>query len=171
MSGALVLETARLTLRHLTEDDAPFILALLREPSFLRYIGDRGVRDLDTARGYLREGPLASYARHGHGLDLVVERSSGAALGMCGLLKREHLPDPDIGFAFFPAYWGKGFAREAAAATLAHGRKVLGIGRVCAITSLENPASIKLLEALGFRFEAIVEHTPGEPVRLFVNDP
>jgi len=171
MSGAQVVTTERLVLRHLTEDDAPFILTLLNEPSWLKYIGDRGVRDLDGASGYLRDGPLASYARHGHGLDLVVEKASGAPLGICGLLKRDHLPAPDLGFALRPAHWSQGFAREAAAAALAHGRAALGIGRVLAITSLDNPPSIRVLEKLGFRFERIVEHTPGDPVRLFVNDP
>jgi RimJ/RimL family protein N-acetyltransferase len=169
--SALAIETARLRLRPLVEDDAPFVLALQSEPSWLEYIGDRGVRDLETARGYLRAGPLAMRARHGHALDLVERRSDGAPLGICGLLKRDALPDPDLGFALLPAHWGQGYAREAAAATLAHARAALGIGRVVAITSLENPPSIRLLEAIGFRFERIVELDPGEPLRLFAHEP
>jgi len=146
-----VARTARLTIRLLRLGDAPFILRLLNEPSFLEFIGDRGVRDLEGARRYLKSGPLASYRRFGFGLYLVTRRSDGAALGMCGLLKRNALDDVDIGFAFLPEHWSQGYAHEAAEAVLTHARRRLRISRVVAVTTPGNRASIRLLEKLGLR--------------------
>jgi len=163
-----VLETERLFLRRFTVDDAPFILTLLNEPSFLRYIGDKQVRNLHDARQYILNGPVASYERHGFGLCLVELRESHAPIGMCGLLKREELPDPDIGFALLPDFWSKGFAFESAAAVLQDAGERLSLERLLAITSLDNEASIKLLERLGFSFEGILKLSPDrEPVKFF----
>jgi RimJ/RimL family protein N-acetyltransferase len=100
--------TERLELVHLTLEDAPFILELVNDPAWLRFIGDRGVRTLAQAEAYLQDGPLASYATHGFGLYLVRRKSDGAPLGMCGLLKRPSLPQPDIGFAYLPQFTGQG---------------------------------------------------------------
>jgi len=162
-----VLETERLSLRELTVDDAEFIMMLLNEPSFLRYIGDKKVRNLDDARQYILNGPVASYERHGFGLNCVELRESHTPIGMCGLLKRDELPDPDIGFALLPDFWNKGFAFEAAEAVLKDARERLQIQRILAITSLDNDASINLLKRLGFRFEEVVQLSPnGEQLRL-----
>ena len=166
-----VLETERLLLRQFTVEDAPFVLALLNEPSFLRYIGDKSVRDLEGARDYLLNGPMASYQRNGFGLYLMELKDSRAPIGMCGLLKREELPAPDIGFALLPDFWNQGFAFEAAAAVLQDARQRLNIQRLLAITSLDNESSIKLLERLGFRFEKVINLAPDrESLRLFVYD-
>ena len=148
-----VLETERLILRHFNLDDAPFVLTLLNEPSFLHYIGDKKVRTLDDARQYIINGPRASYERHGFGLYRVELAGSNTPIGMCGLLKRDELADPDIGFAFLPDYWNKGFAFEAATAVLNYAREQLKIHRVLAIVNPDNDASIKLLKKLGLRFE------------------
>jgi len=150
-----LLKTERLILRELTLDDAPFILTLLNEPSFLRFIGDKKVRTLEAARQYILNGPMASYARHGFGLNLVSLNDSQTPIGMCGLLKREELPDPDIGFAFVPDFWGKGFAFESAAAVMNDARERLKLTRVLAIVNPDNDASIKLLERLGLKFERV----------------
>ncbi len=162
------LSTPHLTLRELTPADAPFIRVLLNDPDFIRFIADRGVRTDDDAVRYIEQGPRAMYARHGMGLMLVALREEGVPVGICGLLRRDGLDDPDLGFAFLPEHRGKGYAAEAAAATLAWGRGELGLGRVLAITSLDNDASGRLLEKLGFRFERIVT-MPGnaEELRLY----
>lgn len=166
-----VLETDRLILRRFTVGDAQFILTLLNEPSFLRYIGDKNVRNLEDARQYILNGPIASYEKNGFGLYLVELKESTTPIGMCGLLKREELPDPDIGFAFLPAVWGKGFASEAAAAVLKDAHQKLRLERILAITSLDNDTSIKLLERLGFTFQrAIKMLLTGEQVKLFARD-
>ena len=150
-----VLETERLFLREFNVEDAPFVLLLLNEPSFLRFIGDKKVRSLDDARQYILTGPVASYERNGFGLYVVEFKHSHVPMGMCGLLKREELPHADIGFAFLPDFWNKGFAFEAAAAVLHDARERLKLNQVLAIVNADNEASIKLLERLGLRFERI----------------
>lgn len=164
----LVLETERLILRRLALDDAPFILALLNEPSFIQNIGDKGVRTLDDARAYLSNGPLASYERYGFGLSAVESRETGEVMGICGLIKRDSLDDVDLGFAFLPAYWGQGYAVEAAAAVKRYGRERFGLQRIVAITIPSNHGSIRVLEKVGFRFEKMVRLTEdGEELRLY----
>lgn len=162
------LETERLTLRQLEFGDAPFLVGLLNQPSFLANIGDRGVRNVEDAHRYLREGPMNMYQRHGYGLWHVARRSDGVAMGMCGLLKRDILPDTDIGYAFLPEFWGKGYAFEAADATLRHASARFGLKRVIAVVSVGNDSSIRVIEKLGMRFERMVSMRPEEPdVRLY----
>jgi [ribosomal protein S5]-alanine N-acetyltransferase len=158
------LETKRLLVHRLTADDAEFVLTLLNEPSFLRYIGDKKVRNLEDARQYILNGPVASYERHGFGLNLVELKESHTPIGICGLLKRDELPAPDIGFALLPDFWNKGFAFEAATAVLQDAR----LERILAITSLDNDASSNLLQRLGFRFEKVTRlSADGEQLKLF----
>lgn len=154
-----VLRTARLALREIAGDDAEFMRELLNDAAFLRHIGDRGVRTLDDARRYIAEGPVASYARHGFGLWLVERSADHAKLGICGLVKRDGLGDPDIGYAFLEAYRASGYAHEAASATLRHARDVLGLQRVLAIVSPGNIESTRLLDRLGLRLECRVRLT------------
>jgi RimJ/RimL family protein N-acetyltransferase len=164
-----VISTPRLALRELGFEDAPFVLRLLNDPSFLRYIGDRGVRDLDDARRYIQRGMLDSYARHGFGLWLVeLHGPSHQPIGLCGLVSRDGLPAPDIGFAFLPDWWSRGYAHEAAAAVMEHARRVVGLEQVLAIASPRNDSSLRLLHKLGFHYERDVL-MPGdaEAVALF----
>jgi len=154
VSADVVAETERLRLRRLAADDAPFILELLNDPDFLRNIGDRGVRTETDARGYILDGPVASYERHGFGLYLVELPGSGP-IGISGLVRREALPGPDIGFAFLPAWRGQGYALEAARAVRRHAAEDCGLERLLAIVSPGNTASRRLLERIGFRFEGM----------------
>ena len=166
-----VIETDRLTLRHLSPDDAEFILALLNDPAFLRFIGDKGVRTLEGARKYITNGPMEMYARLGFGLYLVELKDGDIAIGLCGLIKRDGLEDVDIGFAFLPDYRTKGYAYEAASATMAYGKDALRLKKIVAITSPDNEASGKLLEKLGLRFEQMIRLSENaEEVRLFSSD-
>ena len=158
-----VIETPRLRLERLVLDDAPFILQLVNEPSWLQFIGDKGVRTLDDARAYLVNGPLTMYERCGHGLYRVDLAESGEAVGMCGLIKRDTLPDVDIGYALFPAHWGQGYAAEATTATRDYARDTLQLPRLLAICSPDNARSIALLQKLGLVYEGAREFTPGEP--------
>jgi RimJ/RimL family protein N-acetyltransferase len=148
--AAVVAETARLRLRRFEPSDAAFAMALVNDPAWVRFIGKRDVPDLDAARRYLENGPIAMYAKHGFGLWCVALRSTGEAIGMCGLIKRDTLPDVDVGFAFLPRYRGLGYALEAAQATMAYARDTLGLARVVAILSKDNERSASLLVKLGF---------------------
>jgi len=158
-----VLETARLRLRPMRAEDAEFVVRVLNDPDFLAHVGDRGVRSEEDARRYVREGPVASYERQGFGLLLVERRDSGEPIGICGLLKREVLPDADVGFAFLPRHRGQGYAFEAASAVVADARGRLCLEKVLAITSPGNTASIGLLRKLGFSFERTTALSDREP--------
>ena len=163
-----MLETERLVLRRLDHGDADFILELLNEPSFLRFIGDKGVRTREDALRYLDTGPLHSYEQNGFGLYAVTLRETGEPVGICGLIRRDTLPDVDVGFAFLPRAWSQGYAMEAARATLREGWERFDLKRIVAITSPDNVASIRLLERLGFLYEGLIRLTPEAPeVKLF----
>ena len=112
---APVILTARLELRELNVDDAPFVLQLLNDPSFLRYIGDRGVRNLEEARATSSR----AWCRATSGTASACGWSNCCddghrPIGLCGLVSREGLPAPDIGFALLPDWWSQGLALEAA---------------------------------------------------------
>jgi [ribosomal protein S5]-alanine N-acetyltransferase len=161
-AGAVGIRTARLVLRELELRDAAFILELLNDAEFLRFIGDKGVTTLEGAREYILKGPVDSYGRHGFGLYATCLRD-GTPIGICGLVKREGLADADVGFAFLARYRSKGYAVESAAAVLEHARLVLRIQRIVAISSPDNAASIAVLERIGLTFERMIrlaEHSP-----------
>jgi len=147
------VETDRLRLRPLTLDDGAFILELVNEPAWHRYIGDRNIRTLEAAELYLRNGPMAMLARIGIALGAVELKSEPVPIGICGLIQRDTLPDVDLGFAFLSRFTGQGYAREAASATLDYATSVRQLKRIIALTDPDNLRSIKLLQGLGFRFE------------------
>ena len=161
------LETGRLLIRPLRREDAPFILRLLNEPSFIENIADKGIRTLEQAEAYLAEGPLRSYTAHGHGLLMVQHRETGSPMGICGLIRRDSLPEVDLGYAFLPEFWGLGFAEEAARACLAWGRSALGLRAVLAIVSPGNAVSIRLLRKLQFRRTGSMTLAPGDDVEVY----
>jgi len=166
-----VLETERLSLRQLKAEDAAFILELLNDPSFLTNIGDRGVRTLEDAAQYILKGPVDSYERHGYGFWLVELKSERVPIGICGLVRRDVLPGTDIGYAFLPRYWSRGYAYESAAAVLNYARDVIGLKSLLAIVNTDNAGSIKVLEKLGLKYERMVRLTPDAPeIALYAAD-
>jgi RimJ/RimL family protein N-acetyltransferase len=178
-----ILETERLTLREVTEDDADFMLDLLNQPSFIRYIGDRHVRSIDEAREFIRTRYQKSYRDHGYGLYLVELKEENAGrtpdasqsairnpqsqIGVCGFVKRDNFDFPDIGFAFLPQFEKKGYAFESASAVLEYGRRALGLREVLAITTQDNENSGKLLRKLGFEFDELIEMPNNEILKLY----
>lgn len=162
-----VIATERLSLRRVVLDDAAFILDLVNQPSWLENIGDKGVRNLDDARDYMRKGPMAMYEQHGFGLYCIERAADGAVMGLCGLIKRDTLEDVDIGYALLPQYWGQGYAREAAQATLEHAVRDHGLQRIVAITSPGNASSARLLQSLGFRYERMLALSRDDEVKLY----
>ena len=163
-----VLETDRLILRRFSVEDAPFILALLNDPAWLKFIGDRGVRTIEDARKNILNSHVATYERLGFGFYLTECKLAGVPMGMCGLIKRAGLDDVDIGFAFLPQFCGQGFAVEAAVAVMAYGKNTLDLKRIVGITSQNNLASIKLLEKIGLKFERMAQlPKENEEIMLF----
>lgn len=165
-----IIQTDRLLLRELQTSDAGFIHAVLNDADFLANVGDRNVRTPDDAAAYIESGPRASYAQHGFGLWAVAVRDGGELAGICGLLKRDALDAPDVGFAMLPAHRGRGYASEAAGATLAHGREQLRLERVLAIVKPQNTASIRVLEKLGMVRERMIRLTEGGPELIVFAD-
>lgn len=151
-----IIETERLILRHLSTNDAPFILELLNDPSFIQNIGDRNVRTIADAESYITKGPVSSYEKNGFGLDLVTLKETGESIGICGLIKRDTLEDVDIGYAFLPKFWKKGYAVESARAVLEYGLTVQKLKRIVAITLEANRGSVRVLERIGLTFEKMV---------------
>lgn len=164
-----VLSTQRLILRRMCLDDAPFMLDLLNQPSWLRFIGDRGVTNLQQARDYIANGAMASYQRFGFGFFVVEMKGQPGAIGTCGLAKRDYLEDVDLGYALLPQYWSQGFASEASIGVIEYARNVLKLPRLVATTTRDNTISIRLLEKLGFRLrETFVQGEKRETLNLFV---
>ena len=168
MPGTKVCETDRLALRRFTLEDAAFVLELLNEPGWLRFIGDRNVRTLEDARAYLERGSIGHYARRGYGFYRVELKATGEPVGMSGLIKRDALDDVDIGFAQLARHAGRGYAQEAAAEVVRHAREDVGLARLVAITTPDNVRSISLLEKLGMRFERTIRLSDDEAeLRLY----
>lgn len=166
-----VIETERLSLCKLNPNDVEFIFKLLNTPTWLKYIGDRGIKTMDNARDYIITGPMFSYNKHGFGLWLIKLKDDDTPVGICGLIKRDSLEDVDIGFAFLPEHTGKGYAYEAAKATIDFAKNELGLKRVVAITTKDNEGSIALLKKIGFDYEKLIKlPNEDEELMLFANN-
>ena len=150
-----ILDTERLTLRTIEPDDAAFYYELVNDPTWLEYIGDKGIRSIEGARTAIIDGPCVMQQVHGHSLYVMERKSDGKPLGLCGLIKRDSLPEVDIGYAIRPAYFGQGYTYEAAESVVAYARDVLRMKRLMGITNPANAVSIKLLGKLGLTF---IEH-------------
>ena len=165
-TGTKILETERLILREAMAADAAFVLDLLNQPSFKKYIGDRGVRTLEQAREYIASRFIKSYRDNGFGLYLMELQASHVPIGLCGFVSRETLPAPDIGFALLPQYEKQGYAFEASSAMMRYGRGELGLERVLAITTVDNISSGRLLGKIGLRFDREILLN-GETLKLY----
>ncbi|OSQ48843.1 GNAT family N-acetyltransferase [Thalassospira alkalitolerans] len=164
-----ILETERTIVRHATHDDAPFILQLLNEPGWIRFIGDRNIHDLDAARSYIDERLLSSYLKNGFGSYIVIAKETGTPVGLCGFVKRDTLDGPDIGYAIAQSFQGQGYAFEVNEALLNYGHDTLGFDRIFGYSLPENIASLKLLTKLGLTYERDQDvNNSGEICKVFV---
>lgn len=164
----MILETQNLNISKFQISDSPFILELLNTPSWLKYIGDKNVKNLGDAHQYLLNGPIKSYEENDFGLWKVTLKEGDISIGMCGLVNRPTLEDVDIGFAMLPEFSGKGYGFESASATLAFAKNELNLKKIVAITMEENVYSQKLLQKIGLRFEQNVKFSEeGEELMLF----
>ena len=146
----MLIETRILIITELTLQDISFIQALTNSPGWLEFIGDRNIHSDQDAIKYLETGPMSSYKIHGFGLFRVALKETNEPIGMCGFLKRDMLPYPDLGFAFLPEYHGKGYAYEASSVILNWAESNLKSRHVLAITNQDNVRSLKLIQNLGF---------------------
>lgn len=167
MNIKYILETERLRLREFNTGDTAFIIRLVNSPGWLTFIGDRNIRTDEQAKYYLENGPIKSYHENGFGLSLVETKDDKTAIGMCGILRRDTLDHPDIGFAFLPEFIGKGYANEIAKATLNYAINELNIPKILAITKVNNKQSIKLLERIGLKLDKTFLSSDKEELLLF----
>lgn len=163
----MIFETERLTFSWVKTTDVAFILKLLNDPAFIQNIRDEGIKTIDEAKAHIGVRFIGSYQKNGFGMYLVTLKSSGEHVGVCGILKRDTLNFPDIGYAFLAEHSGKGYASEAAIAVMQYGTQILGIKRIVGITSRDNKASIKILEKAGLVFSNMISTEDGETM-LFV---
>lgn len=162
----IIAETAQLIIREFTTGDTSFIIELVNTPSWIRYIGERNIKTDEDALAYLEKGPMKSYAENGFGLYCVELKLVNVPIGMCGLIKRATLEDVDVGFAFLPAYEGKGYAYESTEAVLSYAQKIK-LKRIVAITLPGNEKSIKLLRKVNMHFEKMIQF-PNEAEELML---
>lgn len=167
-SRHLVLQTEHLLLREMTLDDASFMYQLMNSKTWLDYIGDRGIFTVDDARQYIKEVPLKSYHDLGHGLMVIELKESGQPVGICGMVKREELESPDLGFAILPQFEGQGLVYEASVEVMNDARIRLGLKEIFAITTAENVRSITLLKKLGMNFKEKIKAHSGVWFDLYV---
>jgi RimJ/RimL family protein N-acetyltransferase len=149
----LRIETERLMLEVLSFSDALFVKTLFNDPDCLRFIGDKGIVDIPSAERYLEQGPMASYQTHGFGLLKIITKETAQVIGCCGLLQRDYLTEPDIGFAGLPEFRGHGYLYEASLAILAQAKEKGIYQTIHALVDPENIASVNLLKKLGMTYQ------------------
>lgn len=164
------LETQRLQLRLAALSDAAFFVKLLNDPAWLQNIGDRGIRTETDAEGYVRNAMREPHRKHGFGMWVMQLKTTERPIGVCGLVKREYLDHPDLGFALLPADSRQNYAFEAAVACLTYARVTLQLPKLYAIVSRGNERSIRLLLRLGFRLDGPCVTPQGAEVHRYVTD-
>ena len=159
------LKTDRLTIRDATIEDAPFFFELMNSESWIEHIGDRRIDSLEAAKTYISDNLIKSYQTNGFGLFVICLQST--PIGLCGLVKRDYLELPDLGFALLDNYAGKGYTQESGRAILDFAFDELKLKKILAITSKENSASQKTLTKLGFKSDGIIER-PEEGLKMLL---
>lgn len=168
MNPPLII-TDRLLIRKFNLDDADFIYQLLNSDTWIKYIGNRNIKNIEDARNYIVNSPLYFYQKFGFGPYLVALKDTLEPIGMCSLIKRDTLEEVDLGFAFKDSSIGKGYAYEASKAVIEFSEKTLALKKLVAITLPDNTASITLLEKLDFRYQKRIQFTnETEELMLFL---
>ena len=163
------LESERLYMQQLNLNDAPFVLELLNTKGWLKHIGDRGVKTIKDAEKYITSGPQDGYKKRGHGLMLLKEKDSNQSVGICGLLQRDYLDHPDIGYALLPVFEGLGYISEACQSIMEWHKNNSELPAILAIVNPDNERSIKLLVNLGFMLEEVITRD-GQSINLYQYD-
>jgi len=144
-----ILQTDRLVVEEATLEDSSFIFELLNSPTWLEFIGDRGIKTTEEAKIYVQKSLIDSYEKNCFGLYKISLKDNSIPIGLCGFIQRDYLESVDIGYALLPTYEGNGYAFEAARAIIDYGKIKLNLNPILAITSEENIKSQKLLHKLG----------------------
>lgn len=162
-----ILQTERLLIRQMTQDDAKFILELLNSPKWIQFIGDRNIHTLEEAVEYIHTRVQPNYEALGFGFYLVERIADQVKIGNCGLTKRDGMEHADIGYSLLEKYEGNGYAYEATQAILKYGFEVHQLKHIEAITTPDNQSSLKLLNKLGLRYKRKTT-LPGDEAELLL---
>src|SRR4051794_34046763 len=167
--AVVITETSRLLLRQLCSNDAEAMAGVFGDAEVMRF-GD-GVRTSEWVRSWIGDWVNEYYARWGFGAWAVVEKATMRVMGYCGLSRfpgRCAAGETEIGFRLARAYWGRGFATEAALAVHDYAFVTLHIPRLIALIDPENVPSLRVVEKIGLRYEQEIM-LPGydHPDRLY----
>jgi [ribosomal protein S5]-alanine N-acetyltransferase len=163
----VVLETQRLLLRQFTADDAELIWQLNLDPEVTRFTHDP-VRNLDHAKEILEKTILPQYALYNHGRWAVHKKNDLQFIGWCGLKFRPERNEIDLGYRFMKAFWGQGYATEAAFACIKYGFEKLNLQRIVGRAEPGNIGSLKVLEKCGMIYigQDIVDDHPANTYEI-----
>lgn len=142
------LETERLTLRPFREADVPPIFELSQNPDVMRYVGDRKVPSLQDVWRWVA-GWIGHWALRGYGQWAIEERSSGRLIGRAGIINPAEWPGAEVGYLLGRAWWGRGYATEAARAAMDWGFKEIAFPDLLSLIDPDNHASVAVATRLG----------------------
>jgi [ribosomal protein S5]-alanine N-acetyltransferase len=148
-----VIDTGRLILRRFTLDDLPAFYQLASRPQIIRYAQSTPVASLEDARELMYAAPFHDYATYGYGRFACVWKETGDVIGFSGVKFVPEISDTELGYRFFPEFWGKGLATEAGRASIEFASAELGLKRLVAMVHPENLASARVVVKLGFSIE------------------
>ena len=152
-----IIETARLGMREYHPDDAEDFFALCTNPQVMRYTGESAPGSIEEARQALAGYP--DYTKHGFGRWACIHKASGRFIGFTGLKRLEELDgEVDLGYRFFPEFWGQGIATESGLPCIRYDFDVLGLDRIIGLALPENVASVRVLEKCGMTLERYVDY-------------
>jgi ribosomal-protein-alanine N-acetyltransferase len=161
-----ILETKRLVLRNWTDADCSTLFEILSDAEVVRNVDDGKPFSLEKTRKFL-DVMETSIQENGFCRWQVVEKASGEIIGTCGFGRIGETSEIELGYLFARKHWGEGYASEIAEATIDYGFNKLGFREIIALTDLENTASQKVLEKIGFDVRGL-EIIGGEENLVFI---
>jgi RimJ/RimL family protein N-acetyltransferase len=151
----MMMSSERLAFRAYTDEDFEFLMALLSDPQMVKFIGSGKTRDRQGGKDFLSW--IYRTYEHGEdlGLQVLIRKQDNLPVGHAGLVpqKIDGQDELEIGYWIAREYWGCGYATEAAAALLDHGRNTLGRKRFISLIQPENTTSEKVAKKIGMQFE------------------
>ena len=147
----ILIETSRLLLKEMSEDDVQDLFDLNNDPEVMRYTGDKSFESIEEALIYI-ENYQHIYQKYSCGRLSLFNKETNEYLGWCGLKYLDQKNETDLGYRLKKNFWGKGFATEAASACLDDGFNRLQLDCIFATAMKENTPSINIFKKLGLKY-------------------
>ncbi len=145
------LSTERLFLRHFTPDDREDLFKIAQEPGIFQYFPTKTAWDMERVDGNIQH-QIDHWDQVGYGLWAVTLRETGQLMGWCGLEFLPETNETEVGYLLSRVFWGKGYATEAARASVDFGKNNIGLKEIIGLTDPLNIASQRVLEKCGLTF-------------------